>query len=330
MTAILAFSASRTYPSIKGRLAMASVSQVGIIFIEVGMGFEKIALYHTVAHALLRSIQLLISPSVITHFLKADGEKSDTIGQKPRSLESLLPRRIRATIYAVSMQDHMVEFYLSRCYAKAQRFFQRENFVMIGISAAIFMALVIIASGQISAPLSAMFLVIAFILSISGLVTRADYGTKIVVLTASFALLIIATGLTHAKSEHISSGLLLVASLGALLFFIVPKRFKNIKNMAFHGMWSKHPKRSTLLFFTGAALIGVPPSPLFFFEDLVFNNALQTSTLLAILVGLTQAMNGLGIFKSISEMTMGAAPAILELEETEPSFSLKNILPETR
>lgn len=49
----------------KSMLAYASMAQVGLMFIEVGLGFNKLAIFHFVSHAMLRTYQLLNAASVL-------------------------------------------------------------------------------------------------------------------------------------------------------------------------------------------------------------------------------------------------------------------------
>jgi NADH:ubiquinone oxidoreductase subunit 2 (subunit N) len=49
----------------KSMLAYASMAQVGLMFIEVGFGFNKLAIFHFVSHAMLRTYQLLNAASVL-------------------------------------------------------------------------------------------------------------------------------------------------------------------------------------------------------------------------------------------------------------------------
>ena len=63
LTAVYALSVGRARADIKTALAYASASQVGLIWVEVGLGFTTLALVHIVGHAILRTWQLLSSPS---------------------------------------------------------------------------------------------------------------------------------------------------------------------------------------------------------------------------------------------------------------------------
>jgi len=49
----------------KSSLAYASMAQVGLMFVEVGLGFNSLAIFHFVSHAMLRTYQLLNAASVM-------------------------------------------------------------------------------------------------------------------------------------------------------------------------------------------------------------------------------------------------------------------------
>ncbi len=50
---------------IKGSLAFASMSQVGLMFIEVGCGFYRVAVIHFIGHSVLRTYQILSANSAL-------------------------------------------------------------------------------------------------------------------------------------------------------------------------------------------------------------------------------------------------------------------------
>lgn len=57
--------ASRVQSDVKNALAFASLTQVGIITVEIGLGLHYIALIHMIGHACLRTLQLLRAPSAL-------------------------------------------------------------------------------------------------------------------------------------------------------------------------------------------------------------------------------------------------------------------------
>ncbi len=65
ISAVFGTLASRVQSDVKNSLAFASLTQVGIITIEIGLGLRYIALIHMIGHACLRTLQLLRAPSVL-------------------------------------------------------------------------------------------------------------------------------------------------------------------------------------------------------------------------------------------------------------------------
>ena len=65
VTAILAGLASRVRPDIKTAIAWSVASQLGIIWLEIALGFATLALVHIAAHAVYRTSELLTSPQAL-------------------------------------------------------------------------------------------------------------------------------------------------------------------------------------------------------------------------------------------------------------------------
>lgn len=67
-SALLAFLSARVQTDAKSALAYASLTQVGIIVAEIGLGFRYLALAHIIGHACLRTLQLLRAPSLLRDY----------------------------------------------------------------------------------------------------------------------------------------------------------------------------------------------------------------------------------------------------------------------
>jgi NADH:ubiquinone oxidoreductase subunit 5 (subunit L)/multisubunit Na+/H+ antiporter MnhA subunit len=65
LTAMHATLVWRVQTDVKSSLAYGVLTQVGLLFAEVGLGLYKLALVHLVAHACLRCLQLLRAPSAL-------------------------------------------------------------------------------------------------------------------------------------------------------------------------------------------------------------------------------------------------------------------------
>ncbi len=103
-TALHATFVGRVQTDIKSALAYASMTQVGLIFVEIGFGFYVLALVHVIGHASIRSLQILRSPSLLHdhhHLEQAMGS------QLPRSgghLERLVPRSLQPWLYRAALE----------------------------------------------------------------------------------------------------------------------------------------------------------------------------------------------------------------------------------
>jgi NAD(P)H-quinone oxidoreductase subunit 5 len=64
-TSIFAATAARVQTDIKSALAFASLTQVGLITVEIGLGLRYVALVHIIGHAILRTLQLLRAPTLL-------------------------------------------------------------------------------------------------------------------------------------------------------------------------------------------------------------------------------------------------------------------------
>lgn len=67
-TALFAYLAGSVQTDIKSVLSFASLSQVGLIVVEIGLGFRYIALIHLLGHACLRTLQFVRAPSLLQDY----------------------------------------------------------------------------------------------------------------------------------------------------------------------------------------------------------------------------------------------------------------------
>lgn len=69
LTGVIATVIARVQPTVKTQIAYSSAAQIGIIFIEVALGWHVLALIHFTGNAFLRTYQLLVSPSVLNYLV---------------------------------------------------------------------------------------------------------------------------------------------------------------------------------------------------------------------------------------------------------------------
>ncbi len=69
LTAIIATMIARVQPTVKTQIAYSSAAQIGLMFIEVALGFHWLVLIHFAGNAFLRTYQLLVSPSILNYLI---------------------------------------------------------------------------------------------------------------------------------------------------------------------------------------------------------------------------------------------------------------------
>lgn len=118
LTAIMAVLSGQVSGDAKSGLAYATIAQVGLMFVECGLGLSRLATAHLIAHAVLRYYQFLRIPSVLQDAL----EQRAALGAQPSTqpaghLDSLtLP--IRLLLYRLAIERFEVEAVLDRFIAR--------------------------------------------------------------------------------------------------------------------------------------------------------------------------------------------------------------------
>jgi NADH:ubiquinone oxidoreductase subunit 5 (subunit L)/multisubunit Na+/H+ antiporter MnhA subunit len=98
-TAIHGTIAGRASADAKTSLAYASLSQVGVVFVEIGMGWNSIAVAHILGHATVRTMQFLRAPSMLHDYHQMHSAIGGEVSQAGKYLEGLLPEGIQLWLY---------------------------------------------------------------------------------------------------------------------------------------------------------------------------------------------------------------------------------------
>ena len=104
ITAIHASMVGRTQTDIKTSLGYASVAQVGVIWIWVGLGWYELAAIHTFSHAILRTWQLLRAPSLLHERHELVSSLGRSLRPTGQHLERLLPLSFRRWSYRIALE----------------------------------------------------------------------------------------------------------------------------------------------------------------------------------------------------------------------------------
>jgi NAD(P)H-quinone oxidoreductase subunit 5 len=103
-TALHAAVVGSVQTDLKSMLAYASMTQAGIILAEIGLGLRIVPLVHVVSHAILRSLQILRSPSALHDRHELAAALGGPPGAAAFSILRLLPSRLGRSLYRIALE----------------------------------------------------------------------------------------------------------------------------------------------------------------------------------------------------------------------------------
>ena len=122
VSAIFAAMAARVQTDVKSALAFASLTQVSIIFVEIGCGLRYIALIHIIGHACLRTLQLLRAPTLLHDYHDLENAIGGHLPQKATFWQRVVPAPLRRRAYRFAAErgffDTLLADYLVRPFVK--------------------------------------------------------------------------------------------------------------------------------------------------------------------------------------------------------------------
>jgi len=113
-TAFYATLAARVQADVKTALALASLSQVGIIIVEIALGLHLLAMLHLVGHVCFRLLQFLSAPNLLHDFHELQNAVGAHFRPTGGHLERLLPERTRLWLYRFALERGYLDAILDR------------------------------------------------------------------------------------------------------------------------------------------------------------------------------------------------------------------------
>jgi NAD(P)H-quinone oxidoreductase subunit 5 len=113
ITAVFASFAGRVQTDIKCALSFASVTQVGIIVAEIGLGWRYIALVHILGHGCLRTLQFLRAPNFLLDYRKMENAVGASLPRLTGAWERLTAAESRPWYYRLALERGYLDACLS-------------------------------------------------------------------------------------------------------------------------------------------------------------------------------------------------------------------------
>jgi NADH-quinone oxidoreductase subunit L len=317
LTSVITSGIARVQSSVKSQIAYASISQIGIIFIELSLGWVNLALIHFAGNAFLRTYQLLISPSVVTYLIR---EQFYNFTPREHTFEDSLPRRLEYSFYVLCLKEWDLDTFMYRYYwnplkqiGNRLRFISLKSVLVFGLPALVLGFLVLIVKQRV--PESALHWLSA-VLAFVGLTFALKSFTERENVKLSWILVIMNhfwIALAISFNENFSFGQIGMYLSGVIIFGIVGficlrqlrVREKRISLDRFHGHSFMHPGLAFMFLVSCLGVAGFPITPTFIGEDLIFTHIHQEQIFLAFFVALSFIIDGLAIIRIYARVFLG-------------------------
>ena len=111
LTSLVATGIAQVQSSVKTQIAYSSIAQIGLIFIEIALGWHTLALVHFAGNAFLRTYQLLVSPSVLSYLVH---DMFFHFKPRPSGQGDSLMNRLKQAVYVLCIKEWNFDTLLHR------------------------------------------------------------------------------------------------------------------------------------------------------------------------------------------------------------------------
>lgn len=317
VSASLAAPAARVQSSIKAQVAYASIAQIGLIFVEIALGLETLALVHFAGNAFLRTYQLLVSPSVVAYLIR---EQSYHFVPKEHSVEDSVPRRLEYTAYLFALKEWSLEPVMYRWFWNPLKRLGMGLEFMTAQRVALFVLPVLGLGGFLAlnreyvphgaaAWLPLAFALFAFVMMLKAFTERMGVRRTWILIIVGH--LWIALAVAFNERVHVDelvmylSGVLVAGAIGFATILRLRELEGDVNMGRFNGFVARHPKLATVFLLCCLGLAGFPISPTFVGEDLMFTHLHDDQPLLAGIVSLAFIVDGLALVRMYARLYLG-------------------------
>jgi NAD(P)H-quinone oxidoreductase subunit 5 len=113
-TAIFAAIATRVQSDVKSSLAYAALTQVGLIVVEIALGWYTIAFVHLAGHACFRLLQFLSAPNVLHDLHGMEDALGDRPGRANGFVDVVLSDAVRRGLFLAALERGFLDSILDR------------------------------------------------------------------------------------------------------------------------------------------------------------------------------------------------------------------------
>ncbi len=314
LTAIIATMIARVQPTVKTQIAYSSAAQIGLMFIEVALGFHWLVLIHFAGNAFLRTYQLLVSPSVLNYLVHHQFFHYTKPEQKAVS-------RLKAALFMLSIKEWNLDTIMFRyVWSPFKWLGKKMEFLQSGVLIVVLevAGVVLVAAGYSSPGIfqSVQPVLPIVLISIALAVILFAFSFRQSALKAWHYLItghIYIIAAVVFNTGHINFIELAYYSSGVLVAFLSGyyclQRIKGIDNdislNRFHGYVYEQETTGFLFLLSAMGMLGFPVTAAFIGIDVLFTYVHSGQTALIILLALCFVFIELAAFRILLRIFLG-------------------------
>ncbi len=315
-TSLIATAIAKVQSSVKTQIAYSSITQMGLIFIEVALDLHMLALIHFAGNAFLRTYQLLVSPSVLSYrihdmFFNFSPDKQR--GKKPFS-------KLSNAIYTLSIKEWNLDWYLYRFLWTPFKMIGRNiDFLVKRVPLMFIFAFFLLGlfgfiskdsiPDHLNNSFTHIFSILGLMLVLKAFAERGDAGRAwlLVIAGQCFVTLSIASNEYVALHQIIMylSGVMVSAVAGYFCLYKIKQLNHDTDLNRFHGYSYEKPWLGLFFLLCCLGLIGFPFTPAFLGIDVLFTHIHANQVLLIILTALSFIFIELAVLRIYARIFMG-------------------------
>ncbi|WP_333810237.1 proton-conducting transporter transmembrane domain-containing protein [Flavobacterium sp.] len=316
-TSLAASVMARVQSSVKSQVAYSSISQIGIIFIEIALGFETLALIHFAGNAFLRTYQLLVSPSVVSYLIR---DQFYNFKPREKAIEDSYPKKIEYTLYILALKEFNLEGFLNivlwrplKIIGKSLDFLNIKRiyflFIPIYLMGFITYRFKLHLPYQLTNMLPELFAFIGLVFVFKSFSERrSPFLAWILIVLNHFWIALAIVFNDKVSIDEITyylAGIIIAGIVGYLALLQLRKLESKVLINQYLGHVYEHPKFAFFFLLATLGITGFPITTTFIGEDLIFSHIDSNQLFLAFFVASSFVVSGIAGIRIYARLFLG-------------------------
>lgn len=266
ISSIISSFMSRISPDAKTAIAYSSITQLGIIYIEILWGLYTLALIHGIINGVYRSMEFLKSPSLLYNRHLIEQSRYKLVDSSGVHYERLIPNRMKSHIYHMAYHEFIIPRWLITIIQKFLGLHSSranktaiKHYILVSLTLFLLLEITIYYSLKIGFTLlDETILFSSFALNVIAIIYKYNPVKFFTALLGS-TIAVFTVLIDHANFSYSIPSWFFISLIAYFIFDIYYKNGNNAENLTnYNGRIYESSMINAIVLFVGISLIGVP------------------------------------------------------------------------